>query len=167
MRFIWAIVSERRILVSIFSVTCNSFREFSHVGLVSACLSSSVRLAFGGSMSWKTQPKCRALDDRRPVAPGFNSWQVSRFISGRPDLSWFLSRLTTGCRTFSCQSFFFNMATALLSFFFLDLLLGCSSTWRCAYEHFSPNLQPLFVLKNMHSGGCHFSQNELVQVPLR
>ena len=32
----------------------------------------------------------------------------------------------------------FNIATALLSPFFLDLLLGCSSTWRCAYEHFSP-----------------------------
>ena len=26
----------------------------------------------------------------------------------------------------------FNIATALLSTFFLDLLLGCSSTWRCA-----------------------------------
>ena len=26
----------------------------------------------------------------------------------------------------------FNIATALLSPFFLDLLLGCSSTWRCA-----------------------------------
>ena len=38
------------------------------------------------------------------------------------------------------------MATALLSSFFLDLLLGFSSTWRCAYEHFSPNLQPLLVL---------------------
>ena len=26
----------------------------------------------------------------------------------------------------------FNIATVLLSPFFLDLLLGCSSTWRCA-----------------------------------
>ena len=25
---------------------------------------------------------------------------------------------------------------------FLDLLQGCSSTWRCAQEHFSPNLHP-------------------------
>ena len=29
-----------------------------------------------------------------------------------------------------------SSATALLSSFFLDLLVGCSSTWRCAYEHF-------------------------------
>ena len=102
------------------------------------------RIDFGGFMSWITQPNCRALDDRRPVGPRVNSWL--RFLSGRPDLSWLLSRLTTGCRTFSCQSFFFNIATALLSSFFLDLLLGCSSTWRCAYEHFSPKRQPLLVL---------------------
>ena len=40
----------------------------------------------------------------------------------------------------------FNIATELLSPFFWDLLLGCASTWRCAKEHFSPNLQPLLVL---------------------
>ena len=32
----------------------------------------------------------------------------------------------------------FSIATALLSPLCLDLLLGCSSTWRCASEHFSP-----------------------------
>ena len=69
---------------------------------------------FGGSI----QPKCCAFDDQRPVAP------ISRD----------LLRLTTGFRTFSCQSFFFNMATTLLSSFFLDLLQGCSPTWRCAQE---------------------------------
>ena len=36
----------------------------------------------------------------------------------------------------------FNKATALLSPFFSDLLLGCSSTRRCAKEHFSTNLHP-------------------------
>ena len=36
-----------------------------------------------------------------------------------------------------CSFFFFNMATAVLSSFFQTYLLGCSSTWRCAYEHFS------------------------------
>ena len=34
----------RKILVSNFSVTCNSFCEFYTFGLISACLSSSVRL---------------------------------------------------------------------------------------------------------------------------
>ena len=113
------------------------------------------RIDFGGFMSWKTQPNCRAFDDRRPVDPRFNLWWVSRFLTHdrchdwyrvSPHRSWFLSRLTKGCHTFSCQSPFFNIATALLSSFFLDLLVGCSSTWRCAYEHFSPNRHPLLVL---------------------
>ena len=50
---------------------------------------------------------------------------------------WLLSRFTTGCPVLSCSSCFFNMATALLSSFFLDLCVDCSSTWRCAKEHFS------------------------------
>ena len=41
MRFTWANISERRILVSNFGVTCNSLLWTSHVGLVSACLCSS------------------------------------------------------------------------------------------------------------------------------
>ena len=88
-----------------------------------------------------------------PTAPWFDSRRVSRS--------------TTGCSVLSCNSYFFNMANALLLSFFLDLLQSCSSTWRCAYEHFSSNLQPLLVLSNKHPGGCHFVQNELVQVPLR
>ena len=39
------------------------------------CMSEFFRkIDFGGFMSWKTQPKCRALDDWRPVGPRFNSW---------------------------------------------------------------------------------------------
>ena len=32
------------------------------------------KIDFGGFMSWKTQPKCRAFDDLRPTGPRFNSW---------------------------------------------------------------------------------------------
>ena len=73
-----------------------------HVGSVSVCLSSSVQIDkdFGGSISWNTQPKCRVFDELH----------------------------TTGLTVLSYNSYFFNMATALLSSFFLDLLLGCSST---------------------------------------
>ena len=39
----------------------------------------------------------------------------------------------------NCRAIF-TIATALLSPFFLNLVLGCSSTWRCAQEHFSPHL---------------------------
>ena len=61
----------------------------------------------------------------------------------------------------------FNIATALLSPFFLDLLQGYSSTWRCAQEHFSQIC--------IHSRTCRkaswrmpfFSQNKLVQIPLK
>ena len=41
MRFTWANITERRILVSNFSVTRNSLCKISHVGLVSACLCTS------------------------------------------------------------------------------------------------------------------------------
>ena len=38
------------------------------------------------------------------------------------------------------KSFQAFSATALLSPIFLDLLLGCSSTWRCTQEHFFPTI---------------------------
>ena len=107
----------------------------------------------GGKHPWNTQPNCRAFDDRRPVGPCFNSWQVSRLTSGLPGLSWLLSRLTTGCRMLSCRSFFFNMATALLSSFLLDLLLGCSSTWRCVRASTFPQT-------DNHSWSCRTSTLE-------
>ena len=47
MRFTWANISERRILVSIFSVTCNSFREFY---TLDRFLPSFVRSAVLGSL---------------------------------------------------------------------------------------------------------------------
>ena len=89
---------------------------------------------------------------------GFCMSELFRKIGFGGFMSW---KTQTNCRVI------FNMATALLSSFFLDLLQGCSSTWRCAYEHFSPHLQPLLVLWNKHSGGCQLSPNELLQVPLR
>ena len=47
------------------------------------CMSELFRkIDFGGIMSWKTQPSCRAFDDRRPTGPCHNSWQVSRLTSG-------------------------------------------------------------------------------------
>ena len=39
------------------------------------CMSElSRKIDFGGFMFWKTQTNCRALDERRPVGPRFNSW---------------------------------------------------------------------------------------------
>ena len=94
-----------------------AFVNFTH--WIGFCMSELFRkIDSGGFMSWKTQPNCRAFDDRRPIGPCFHSWQVSRLTSGLPGLSWHLSRLTTGCHTISCKSFSFNIVTALLSFFF-------------------------------------------------
>ena len=137
------------------------------IGFCMSELFRKIDVNFGGFMSSKTQHHCRVCDDLHPTGPWFDSWRVSRFTTSCSDLSWLSSRLTTGCYVLSCRSYFFNMATALLSLFVLDLFVGCSSTWRCAYEHFSPNRQPLLVLWNKHSGGCHFPRNELEQVPLR
>ena len=119
------------------------------------------RIDFGGVMSWNTQPNCRESEDWRldEFCPNFLSLLFPDF----PGRSWHSS--VTG--PLSCQSPFFRIVTALLPSFYLDLFVGCSSTWRCANEHFSPNQQPLLVLKNKHTGGCHYSQNELVQVPLK
>ena len=43
---------------------------------------------FGSSMSWKTQPNCRAFDDLHPTGSWFNSWRVSRCAACCHVLSW-------------------------------------------------------------------------------
>ena len=53
-------------------------------------LLGKIDVHFGGSMSWKTQPNCRAFDDLHWKGPWFDSWRVSRF--------------TTGCTVPSCSS---------------------------------------------------------------
>ena len=83
-----------------------AFVNFTHrIGFRMSELFRKIDEDVGGSISWNTQPNCRVFDE----------------------LSY-----TTGLTALSFCSFFFNIATALLSPFFLDLLLGCSSTWRCA-----------------------------------
>ena len=63
MRFTWTNVTQRRILVSNFGMTCNSLCEFSHAGLAGLGMSVPFRrIDFGGVMSWNTQPKCRASE---------------------------------------------------------------------------------------------------------
>ena len=87
MRSTWTNVTERLIVLSNLSVTCNSFREL-HTLDWFCCTSELFRKKdFDSFMSWKTQPNCRAFDDRRPTGPCFNSWQISRLTSGLPGLS--------------------------------------------------------------------------------
>ena len=78
-----------------------------HVGWsVSGCLSSSVK-----SMKTSTAP-----------------------YSGKrnPIIVYLMSRMQRVPPFYRYDSCFFNIATALLSPIFLDFLLRCSSTWRCA-----------------------------------
>ena len=134
---------------------------FSHVWIGFRMSVHFRRIDFGGVMSWNTQPNCRASDDWRldEFCPNFLSLLFPSF----PGRSWHSS--VTG--SLSCQLSFFNIATALLSSFFLDLLVGCSSTWRCANEALFPQTDNhSWSCENKHSEGCHFSQNELLQVPL-
>ena len=61
----------------------------------------------------------------------------------------------------------FNIVTAILSQLFLDLVLGCSSTWRCAWKHFFTISVSILGHAEQAFWRCHFSQNGLVQVPWR
>ena len=92
----------------------------------------------------------------------FDSWRVSRFTTGCPVPSWLLSRFTTGCPVLSCSSCFFKMATTLLSSFFFGpftrLVINLTMCTRALFPKSATTLG---------LGGCHFSQNELVLVPLR
>ena len=65
----------------------------------------------------------------------------------------------------SCDTLF-TIATALLSSSF-RLFVSCSSTFQCGNEHSAPNLHPDLVSSKRHSGGCRFSQSDLVQVPFK
>ena len=85
MRFTWANHSERTILFSNFGVTCNSFREFHMLDWflhVWALPENRLRRLY--VLKYTTQLSCVI---RRPTSPRFNSRQVSRFMSSRPDLS--------------------------------------------------------------------------------
>ena len=64
------------------------------------------------------------------------------FVTSFTVLSWQESETDS----LSCQFPFFNIVTALLSSFDLDLFVGCVSTWRYANEHFSPKRQPFLFL---------------------
>ena len=77
-----------------------------HIGSVSVCLSSSVK-------STKTS--------------------ATLYLGMRnPNVVYLMSRVQRITPFYNFAHSSSNIATALLSRFFLDLLLGCSSTWRCA-----------------------------------
>ena len=61
----------------------------------------------------------------------------------------------------------FTAASALLSPPLFRLFIRFSWTFACGNEHSAPNLHPDFVLKKWHSGGCQYSQDDLVQVPFK
>ena len=119
------------------------------------------RIDLGGVMSWNTQPNCRALDDRRPVDPRSNSW--SRFFPGRP---W--STVTIVDNKFP---YTFMPITLLQHSYctFVIILFGPFS--RAVHQPDSVRMST-FHQTDHHSwscrtnilGGCHVSQNELLQV---
>ena len=105
---------------------------------------------FGGSMSWNIHTKCRALDHWR-----FCRYQLMMGVMVRVgSLSDLLSRLTTGCRAFSCHSFF-QYGSCIFVILFFDLLLSCPSTRRCAESIFHQISNHSSSCRTS-SGGCHF-----------
>ena len=137
--FTWANISERRILVSNFGMTFNSLCEFHTLDwLQHVCALPENRLRRLHVLKYANLLPCIRWLTFRWILSQFLITLLPRF----PSRSWHSS--VTG--SLSCQFPFFSKATALLSSSFLDLLVGCSSTWRCAYEHFYPNRQQLLVL---------------------
>ena len=131
-----------------------AFVNFTH--RIGFCMSELLRKIddnFSGSMSWKTQPNCRVFDELHPTGPWFDSWR--------------LSRSTTGCPVLSCNSYFFNKATALLSSFFLDLYLVVHQPDDVHTSTFHQICNHSWSWRTSILEGPPFSQNELVQVPLR
>ena len=71
-------------------VTRNSLREFNTLDRT-VHVWDPLKNRLRGFMSWKTQPKCRAFDNRRAVGPRLNSWWVSRLTSGLSGLPWLVT----------------------------------------------------------------------------
>ena len=118
MRFTWANQSERRIFVSNFSVTCNSFRDFHTLDWsLHVCALPENRLRRLHVLKYTTQLSCiRWTASNRSVIWLMTGVMVDNGLS-RSMMQLIL--LQHDYCTFCHHSF-------------LDLLLGCSSTWRCA-----------------------------------
>ena len=69
-----------------------------------------------------------------------------QYVWALPQKRWRLRRLhiLKDATQFSCNFQHSHCTYCHHSFF--DILLGCSSTWRCAKEHFSPKRQPFLSL---------------------
>ena len=150
MRFTWANISERRILVSNFGMARNSFWELHPLDWVRhVCALPENRLRRRHVLKYTTQLPCiRRLTFTWILSKLFYTPLI---MFPRPMWHWSV----TGPR--SCQSPFFSKATELLSSFILDLFVGCFSqtdnyTWSC---------------RTRIQEGATFHQEALSQVPPR
>ena len=140
MKFTWTNVTEREILVSNFGMTCNSLCEFQtldwfrYVGAL-----PENRLRRRHVLKYATQLPCIRKSTFRWL---FSQLFITPLIRFPRSIVTLVGDRILFLANFPCST----IATALLPLFFLDLFVGCSSTWRCAKKHFSPNRQPLLVL---------------------
>ena len=138
-----------------FSIGCYDYRRTAR--LRQSIHFSITQVLFADHMHW------RAGVHNKILVPQVSEFEKNVALSCSPKFNTLLVSFHAASRVpCSCNSVYCTFVIILL---FLDLSFGCS--WQCAKKHFSPNLQPLFVLSNKHSGGCHLSQNELMQVPLK
>ena len=142
-----------------FYLSLSNFRMF----LANFHAASRAHRSCPSVSSWDRSPNFEALGLRWWGSPGqiipsdgFWSWMLTwrttalvntsdwfPYVWALPQNRWRLRRLhiLRYATRLSCN---FQHIHCTLSPFFLDLLLGCSSTWRCAWEHFSSNLHPFF-----------------------
>ena len=85
-------LSERRIFVSNFSVTCNSFREFHTL-----------------DMSWKTQPSCRVFDELHPTGPSRDGCHALQRVA----LFYHATHTSSTWPLHFCHQFFLDLLTWL------------------------------------------------------
>ena len=151
MRFTWAIISERKILVSNFSMTRNNLCEFHTLDwFPHVCVLPENRLRRRHVLKYTTQLPCIRLLTFGRLALSRFSRSIVTLVSNK---SSFLSIIILQ----------YSHCTFVIIRFgpFCRLFLNLTN------EHFSPKRQPFLFLYNKHSGGCHFSQNELLQIPPR
>ena len=136
--------------------------------LASLHAASRAPCSFYSVSSWDRSSKFGAMGLRWWGSPGqiipsegfwsrMSAWRTTAFVNCTHRIGFCVSELfrkidedfggTISWNTLPDCRVIFNMATAHLSPFFLDLLLGCSSTWRCASEHFFPKSASILRLE--------------------
>ena len=160
LRFTWANVSERRILVSNFGVMRNSLRgSYTLDWSLHVCALPENGLRRCHVLKYTTQLSCIGGSTLRRT-----SFQlVITFLAKLPcSIVTLVGDMSSFMQIILLQHSYCTLVIILFGPF-TGLFINLTVCIRALF----PNRQPLLVLWNKHSGGYRLSQNELLQVPVR